>query len=154
MQLLPTYVSCLPLLPSFARHPPFGALPLVVGWRREGKGEPTVGLCSAELPTPILSSLLCSASTSSAGAFSKTFTAVPSMGWRGKELRRSKQFLLRSVSGLRFKVGAGVCQNPVTANISYCRFFAASEKQGGNRPRSLWYELCLLVLLMALFGIC
>lgn len=33
-------------------------------------------------------------------------------------------------------------------------FFAASEKQGGIRPCSLWYELCLLVLLMALLRIC
>lgn len=126
----------------------------MVGWRGEGKGEPTIGLCSAELPALILSSLLCSASTSSAGAFSKTFAVVPSMGWRGRELRRSEQLLLRSISGLTCEVGAGACQDPVTADVFYCSFFAASEKQGGIRPCSLWYELCLLVLLTALLRIC
>lgn len=145
-----TSFSCLPLLASFACWlpgiPPYPALLLMLGWRGERKGEPTVGLCSAELPAPVLSSLLSSTSKSSAGAFSKMFTVVPGMGRSSRELR--------SVSGLRYKVRVGVCQNPVTANIFCCSFFAASEKQGGIRPRSLWYALRVLVSLMAVLRIC
>lgn len=78
---------CLPLLPSCAAAGTASAAPscsralaLVLPRRGERKGEPTVGLRSAELPAPILSSPLRSASASSAGAFSKAFAVVRSMG--------------------------------------------------------------------------
>lgn len=48
-----------------------------------------------------------------------------------------------------------VCARILSLLISFAAaFFAASEKQGGIRPRSLWYVLCVLVLLMALLRIC
>lgn len=123
-------------------------------WVGEGKGKVNLLLGFALQSCQLRFCHPCSASMSSAGAFSKTFAVVPSMGWRGRELRRSEQLLLRSISGLTCEVGAGACQDPVTANVFYCSFFAASEKQGGIRLCSLWYELCLLVLLTALLRIC
>lgn len=142
MQLLPTTSVCCPLPLSAAhlcslaawhslccRCPPHQALPLMVGWRGEGKGEPTVGLCSAELPAPIFV-ILCLCKFS--GGIFKDVHCGSQHGLEGQGAEEERAALAEKHFRVEMQ-GGGRCM-PRSCHCRYLllQFFCSIRKAGWN----------------------